>query len=524
MASLTDRIIGAESGGNPYARNSRSSAGGSGQFIDSTWLSMIQKYRPDLAAGKTKEQLLTLKFDPTLSKQMTDAYASENQGFLKQRGFEPNDGNSYLAHFAGPQGAASILSNPNGSVENTLTPGAIAANPFLRGKTNAEVASWAAKKAGSPSSAMATSLRSRFAKPDDSAVAPGQSTDTGANRKLLSAMTQGYDVDRIRRNKELADDGTKIASAYGNPIGAIGGTILAGLGSYMGGDEAEKKKAADEAAANTLMSSSNPMETIKALVNNPTYREAGLEMLVKLQTQKPTKIDQPGSVQEYEYAKGQGYKGTFQDFEIEKKRAGATNVSVDTGDKESDKQMAKHFADNYQTIYKGGIAARDTLGNLDLAQSALESGVRTGFGAETEQGLRRLGASLGIGDVDKVASGELLSAVQNRMALQMRNPDSGMGMPGAMSDADREFLKASQLGLDKTPGGNKAMLTAARVLENRKLEVARMADDYVEKNGRLDPGFNKLVRDYAEKNPLFAVQTPQPTQPPAGGFKILGVK
>ena len=106
----------------------------------------------------------------------------------------------------------------------------------------------------------------------------------------------------------------------------------------------------------------------------------------------------------------------------------------------------------------------------------------------------------------------------------MRNPDSGMGMPGTMSDADREFLKASQLGLDKSPGGNKAMLMAARALKNRKLEVAKMADEYIEKNGALDPGFNRMVRDYAEKNPLFAVQNPQPTQPPEGGFKILGVK
>ena len=521
MASLTDRIIGAESGGNPYARNPRSSAGGAGQFLDGTWLSMIQKYRPDLAAGKTKEQLLTLKFDPVLSKQMTDAYASENQGFLKQRGIDPNPSNTYLAHFAGPAGASALHANPSASAESVLGPKVIAANPFLKGKTAQDVIDWSAKKMGSsPSSAMATSLRSRFA---TSGSTPTQA-DTGANQKLLSAMTQGYDVDRIRRNKELADDGTKIASAYGNPIGAIGGTILAGLGSYMGGDEAEKKKAADEATANTLMSSANPMETIKALVNNPTYREAGLEMLVKLQTQKPPKIDQPGSVQEYEYAKGQGYKGTFQDFEIEKKRAGATNVSVDTGDKESAKQMARHFAENYQTIYKAGISARDTLGNLDLAQSALESGIRTGFGAEIEQSLRKIGASLGIGDVDKVASGELLSAVQNRMALQMRNPDSGMGMPGAMSDADREFLKASQLGLDKSPDGNKAMLTAARALENRKLEVAKMADEYLEKNGALDAGFNRLVRDYAEKNPLFAVQNPQPTQPPEGGFKILGVR
>ena len=117
-----------------------------------------------------------------------------------------------------------------------------------------------------------------------------------------------------------------------------------------------------------------------------------------------------------------------------------------------------------------------------------------------------MGLALGIGNADKIAGGELLTAVQNRMALQMRSPDSGMGMPGAVSDRDLTFLKEAQIGLDRTPEGNRKMLDAFRKLEQRKLEIAQLADQYIQQNGRLDAGFNQAVRQYAAANPMFPEQ------------------
>ena len=91
--NIVNALIQTESGGNPMARNPRSSAGGSGQFIDSTWLSMVKKYRPDIAQGKSDAQLLQLKFNPDLSREMTQRYAQENSDFLGQRGYEATPGN-----------------------------------------------------------------------------------------------------------------------------------------------------------------------------------------------------------------------------------------------------------------------------------------------------------------------------------------------------------------------------------------------------------------------------------------------
>ena len=82
--ALVDSIIGAESGGNADARNPNSSAGGLGQFIDATWLAMLAKHRPDLQGSP--DQLLALKSDPQLSREMTEAYAADNGKILTGAG------------------------------------------------------------------------------------------------------------------------------------------------------------------------------------------------------------------------------------------------------------------------------------------------------------------------------------------------------------------------------------------------------------------------------------------------------
>lgn len=146
---LVDSIIGAESGGNPNAKNPNSSASGAGQFIDSTWLATLKSSRPDLADGKSDAELLALKTDPQLSRQMTEAYANQNGQILQKAGFDANPGNTYLAHFAGPQGAVSVLgADPSTPVSALLTPAAVAANPFLKGMSAGDLQAWAGRKMG----------------------------------------------------------------------------------------------------------------------------------------------------------------------------------------------------------------------------------------------------------------------------------------------------------------------------------------------------------------------------------------
>lgn len=146
---LIDSIISAESGGNPNAVNPRSSATGAGQFINATWLDTIKSARPDLAHGKSDEELLALRTDPQLSRQMTEAYAARNGETLAKAGHPVTPGTTYLAHFAGPQGAVSVLNaDPSAPVASIMGPAAMKANPFLQGMTVGDLRSWADRKMG----------------------------------------------------------------------------------------------------------------------------------------------------------------------------------------------------------------------------------------------------------------------------------------------------------------------------------------------------------------------------------------
>lgn len=154
---LIDSIIGAESGGNPNAQNSRSSAGGLGQFIDSTWLDTIRSARPDIAQGKSDADLLALKMDPQLSREMTAYYANQNQAHLARNGLPVTDGTTYLAHFAGAGGATRVLqADPNTPVSQILRADAIEANPFLAKMTAGDLQAWANRKGGGGTSMMAS--------------------------------------------------------------------------------------------------------------------------------------------------------------------------------------------------------------------------------------------------------------------------------------------------------------------------------------------------------------------------------
>ena len=128
-----------ESGFNVNAQARSSSATGLFQFLDQTWLAMIDKHGAENGLGwaanavqrgangryfvsdpSLRRQILDLRRNPEAASAMGAAYASDNAAHLQSRlGREPQAVDLYMAHFLGAGGATRFLrahdASPNAS-------------------------------------------------------------------------------------------------------------------------------------------------------------------------------------------------------------------------------------------------------------------------------------------------------------------------------------------------------------------------------------------------------------------------
>lgn len=113
-----------ESGLNPHAGASTSSARGLFQFIDKTWLATMKQAGPALGYGQyaaaitknasghyevrdpsLRSEILKLRSDPTANAVMAGAFTKANASVLSERlGRSPSEGELYIAHFLGAGG------------------------------------------------------------------------------------------------------------------------------------------------------------------------------------------------------------------------------------------------------------------------------------------------------------------------------------------------------------------------------------------------------------------------------------
>jgi hypothetical protein len=142
-----------ESGLNPTASVSSSSARGLFQFIDQTWLSTLKQAGPSLGyggyadaivqtpAGYTvpdpamRQRVLALRDDPVANAAMAGAFTQQNAAALRaQIGRSPSEGDLYVAHFLGAGGAAQLINLAGQAPDTTaapIFPNAAKANPSI---------------------------------------------------------------------------------------------------------------------------------------------------------------------------------------------------------------------------------------------------------------------------------------------------------------------------------------------------------------------------------------------------------
>jgi hypothetical protein len=119
---------GVESSLNAGAQAGTSSATGLFQFIEGTWLDMIDRYGPDIgleaytdhlvreggalrvSSPEMRREILNLRYDPLVSAMMGAFYAQENGARLEAHGIEqPRAVDYYLTHFMGPCNGALMV-------------------------------------------------------------------------------------------------------------------------------------------------------------------------------------------------------------------------------------------------------------------------------------------------------------------------------------------------------------------------------------------------------------------------------
>jgi transglycosylase-like protein with SLT domain len=144
-----------ESGLNPQAGASTSSARGLFQFIQQTWLATMKQTGAALGYGRysdaisqtatgqyqvsdpaLRNEILALRNDPMANAVMAGAFTKANTALLtEQIGRPPSEGELYIAHFLGAGGAARLInmaaSNPNAKAADFFPNAAQANSPIF---------------------------------------------------------------------------------------------------------------------------------------------------------------------------------------------------------------------------------------------------------------------------------------------------------------------------------------------------------------------------------------------------------
>ena len=173
---------------------------------------------------------------------------------------------------------------------------------------------------------------------------------------------------------------------------------------------------------------------------------------------------QTSDIQEYNKAVEQGFKGSFIDYQVALRKAGATNVQVSTEGKEFGKQAEKFAAEGFRDLANQGQNATRTAIQLDRLDALLK---RTGSGLATQA--KAVAGNFGI-ETKGLSDIQAVEAIVNQLVPQQRPPGSG-----TMSDADLALFKKSLPRLINTPGGNQTIIDTLKAINQYDQQIGAIA-------------------------------------------------
>lgn len=212
----------------------------------------------------------------------------------------------------------------------------------------------------------------------------------------------------------------------------------------------------DNAALVRGLMQADPMAAYQMLQPKPAdYKVVGDALVavgpagVKEAYRAPAKpLAPPAAIQEYEYAKGQGYQGSFEQWDTARKRAGATNVTVPVNTaKPLLNTIAEGLGKNIDASLSNAQAAIPAIQTAQTLKQSVDSGKLIAGPGSTFRVLGlQVGQMLGVGGKD---GAEVLSntrtAIQS-MAKAELDAAAQMKGQGQITEAERGIIKRAAAG------------------------------------------------------------------------------
>ena len=222
---------------------------------------------------------------------------------------------------------------------------------------------------------------------------------------------------------------------------------------------------------------------VQQMIMSPSPRVRQMGQALAGTLEKPEAS--PADVKAYEYARGQGFTGSFFDFKrqlAEAGRAQGSTVVVPPQEKAEKGARGRMLVDQYQTIATSAQVAAKALPALETQERVLDAGFRTGFGAEAQTTAARVLSALGVENAKEYAkNSEGFSAAASQAVLQRQ-----LEQKGVQTEADAQRISQTGAQLGNTPEGNKFIISVARAQFNRDIAQRNFYDSWWKKNGTYD--------------------------------------
>lgn len=230
-----------------------------------------------------------------------------------------------------------------------------------------------------------------------------------------------------------------------------------------------------------------------------------------VQPDKPAEL--PGAVREYQFAVSQGYRGTFQEWDMERKKAGATSNKVDVHVSNAlGGGIAKEVGPMLSASHAAATGAQQGIINSDNLIKAVDSGkVMTGPGATFRLFGAQLGQTIGVGGKDSAEQILNTRAVIQGLAKAAVDARASLKGQGQVSDFEGKLLMKAASGDVDSLTGPEIKLIAQKNKELSSLLVSNHRQFVDRVNSDKDKEISGLGR-YFELPTTSASQSSMPTQ------------